>query len=221
MVAYDVAIKNYKAKYFYDTLRIYREAVSYLADIALLEYEFLSSYRYPDKRQGAFENLIHSTKSNPAKYSSFDRLFYKFPSYFRRSALNDAYGIADSYMKALRIWKDEGCLGKKPKFIKNRNVFPCLYRKSSFIEDNGNFFIKVLYKNDWVWKQVYLRKTDLDYMDKIIRNGEADKFCAPVLVYNNKRFRLRFACDRKKPEAKKFVKDVNSYVKVSINNIKD
>ena len=65
------------------TAKIYRKAVSYILGIALKHYDELvlitdSSDGFPAQklRQSAVESLIHSTKSNKAKYEKFDREFY-------------------------------------------------------------------------------------------------------------------------------------------------
>lgn len=77
------------------TYKIYKSAVSYFISLINKEYNcFLQS----DVRIVNFvEKLSHKTKNNPNPKYDFDSLFYKFPSYLRRSAISDAYGIIQSY----------------------------------------------------------------------------------------------------------------------------
>jgi hypothetical protein len=54
------------------------------------------------------EKLTHATKKNPCPtYGEFDVLFHKFPSYFRRSAIADAFGIVKSYRSNYANWEYE------------------------------------------------------------------------------------------------------------------
>ena len=89
------------------------------------------------------ESLIHSTKNNLAKYPKFDNQFYKFPAYFRRSAISDAIGIVSAYKSQIENWEASGCNGKKPFLKRHQNVMPCFYNKGMFKQENGKFFIKI------------------------------------------------------------------------------
>lgn len=74
-----------------DTLEIYRAAVKRLCEIAMAEWDCLEGLSQTECLT-QMEFLMHSTKKHKAVYPDFDRDFYKFPSYYRRSAINAAVG---------------------------------------------------------------------------------------------------------------------------------
>ena len=52
------------------------------------------------------EQLCHKTAKNPnPKYEGFDKKFYKFPSYLRRGAINEAVGKVSSYQSNFANWE--------------------------------------------------------------------------------------------------------------------
>lgn len=96
-VSYGVTIKN-RNHVFDQTIQVYRDAVSYLIDIALRHYDDLLSIEgsahgtAQQLRQRYVESLIHTTRDHAAAYPTFDQRFYKFPSYLRRDAIRTAIG---------------------------------------------------------------------------------------------------------------------------------
>lgn len=91
--SYAVEIK--KQRMFDDTIKLYREAVSFLIDCFNKEWPAIQAV---DKAKAKFnfaEKLVHTTKYNVAKYD-FDAKFYKFPSYLRRAAIQAALGSVES-----------------------------------------------------------------------------------------------------------------------------
>ena len=80
-----------------NTVRLFREAVEYLITPVKDHYEELEKIKGSNYRQQFIERLVHSTKNHKALYD-FDQKFYKFPSYFRRSAIRQAIGAVSSYM---------------------------------------------------------------------------------------------------------------------------
>ncbi|MCJ2544225.1 hypothetical protein [Thermostichus vulcanus] len=69
----------------------------------------------------AVERLIHQTAQNPnVKYASFDRVFHKFPSYYRRGAI--AFALAFNaeaiVFESLKGWKATG--GRKRSTLRQR-----------------------------------------------------------------------------------------------------
>lgn len=86
--AYSVKIKHYN-HIFKDTVSVYRDAVDFLIDLCLKEWNGISVLKGVLQKKQYIEQLCHKTADNPViKYSDFDRLFYKFPSYLRRSAIS-------------------------------------------------------------------------------------------------------------------------------------
>lgn len=67
------------------------------------------------------EKLTHATKDNPLPSYTFDKLFPKFPSYLRRSAISDAIGIVSSHRSNLKNYELERytAISNGKKFKKN------------------------------------------------------------------------------------------------------
>ena len=80
-----------------DTILIYRKALAFVINV--IEKEWSKFDGLQSKSQiNLCEKLIHETKDNPnPRYSDFDKLFYKYPSYLRRSTIQDAVGIVSSF----------------------------------------------------------------------------------------------------------------------------
>lgn len=208
-ISYGIGIKNCN-RVFDKTMDIYRAAVSYLVDIALRHYDELLLVKGTDKasaqqmRQQYMEHLIHSTAACPARYSGFDKRFYKFPSYLRRDAINMAIGKVFSYRSLLRNWEESGRKGNKPFLNRTQDVMPCLYRGNTFVQDGTRAAIKIYDGHDWIWFYTGLRKTDLDY---ISRNVSDWKESAPVLTKRHHGYELRFAYTKSGKNLSKYVKD--------------
>lgn len=86
--SYKVKIKNYN-KILSDTVKIYREAVSFFIDICDKEWDILFSLKNLERCR-KMEELSLSIKKNPNPKYNFNGRFYKMPSYLRRSAINTA-----------------------------------------------------------------------------------------------------------------------------------
>lgn len=179
--SYSVKIKHYN-HIFKDTVAIYRSAVDYLIGVCMEEWDVVSDINGNLLRQRHIEQLCHTTADNPnPKYTGFDRRFYKFPSYLRRSAISEAVGKVSSYKSNLSNWEEaDVCTrGRKPSFPKAGFIYPCLY-KTGMYEPTGTYEarIKVYIRNTWDWITVELRKSDIDY---ITRRCQSRKKCAPTL----------------------------------------
>ena len=200
-VSYGVKLNNL-TKCLEPTVRVFRDAVKYLINISLMHYDDIKGMS-SKMAMNAVEAMVHSTEKRTAKYPSFDRLFYKMPSYLRRNAIVTANAKADSYKKLVGLWENGGCKGKRPHINSNQDVMPCFYRENMFRENGDGFAIKVYRNHDWVWLPVTLRKTDLDY---IRRNCSDLKESPPVLCRINHGYELRFSYALPKSE-KNFAKD--------------
>ena len=131
--AYSVKIKHYN-HIFNDTVKIYRSALDMLIGICLKEWEEIDVLRGHEQLTFV-ETLMHSTKDHPVvKYPRFDKRFYKFPSYLRRGAINDALGKVSSYMSNLNNWEaaDHRTRGKKPSYPRARYAFPFMYKTNMY-----------------------------------------------------------------------------------------
>lgn len=94
-------------KIFRDTVRIYREALSFLVNVVNAEWVLGLSKAFgksAKKAQRSVELLTHGTVGNVPKYKEFDKRFYKYPSYLRRAAISEALGAVSSYRSNLKRW---------------------------------------------------------------------------------------------------------------------
>lgn len=167
-----------------DTLDIYRCFVRDLMLLINAQWKALQHYS-GDEVVGAIERLIHPTSQRPVvKYRYFHRRYYKFPSYLRRVAINDAFGQVQSFRTRFELWLDGDRKKRPPKLTCATGTFPSLYR-GQCIKFNESFTaasIKVFYRNDWVWMIIKVRG-EPRYFDK----GEQ---LSPLLVFKNKRWML-------------------------------
>ena len=93
---------------FAQTIALYRSACGYIGNVVLAHWDSLEALSSAKKRLSAVEALIHKTTGTPdPEYPDFDRLYYKFPSYLRRAAINYAIGQVSSYQTRLAAWKKE------------------------------------------------------------------------------------------------------------------
>lgn len=160
--SYKVKIKRYN-KIFEDTVKIYREAVSFFICICDKEWNTLESLKSIE-RCSVIERLSLVTKKNQNPKYKFNEKFYKMPSYLRRSAINTATGCYSSYYSNLQNWNSKP-VGKKPTLQLDRNVMPVLYKDNMYIRTGETTAkIKILHKNDWVWLDIRLNNQDVKYI---------------------------------------------------------
>ena len=191
--SYKVKIVNQKT-ILNETVKLYRDALSLIIQIIDKEWVNLVEIKFTKRKYNFIESLIHETKLNPnPKYKEFDLSFYKFPTYLRRAAVAKAYGIVSSYRSNLDNWEKEKS-GNKPRLQIKHIVYPCLYNKEMFKLDGYKARIKVYYKRDWVWVDVKLRKSDIDYIN---RHKFNIKPSAPIVEKRNNRYYLRFSFDER------------------------
>lgn len=203
------------------TVAYFRSAVDYLVSVLMPHYGEITSVPVPDGhnkqqyRQRFMESLVHSTEKNTAVYPEFDRRFYKFPSYLRRSAINTAFGLIDSYKKQISLWEQSGCSGKRPRLNIHQAQMPCFYNGNMFthlsngtrMPDEEEFNIKVWHNHDWIWIPIVLKTSDMRYIKD---NCAGLKPQAPVLEKHNHHYELRFSFGIPKSVSEqrpKFVKD--------------
>ncbi|WP_046174887.1 RNA-guided endonuclease TnpB family protein [Domibacillus indicus] len=187
---------------FNNTLDIYNEALSFI--IQVIDKEFDHTDGLTTKSiVPAVEKLIHATKSNPLpKYKEFNERFYKFPSYFRRSAIASAFGKVKSFRSNYQNWQkeqkyalSEGKRFKKqpPRLQAEHKEFPVFYRGNMFNRTSDTTAqIKVFHQNDWVWTDIEFKEQDhykrgvwewKEHNPKLIKRGK--KFFLSI-SYENK-----------------------------------
>lgn len=193
---YSVKIKHYN-HIFKDTIVIYRNVVDFLLHVCLNEWDDISKLQNDNARVNFVEKLCHMTTANPAPKYSFDKKFYKFPSYLRRAAIMDAIGKVSSYKSNLANWEKQDPLtrGKAPAAPKAGFSFPCLY-KDNMYQESGTYEarIKVYIRNTWDWITLSLKKSDVDYINRRCRSR---KKCNPTLIKRGKEWFLDFPFEEK------------------------
>ena len=97
-------INNGMRRVLKDTMRIFREASEMVGNIVEKRWDDVKCQDTSKDKLTYVENLIHTTKNNQADYPDFDKKFYKFPAYYRRSVINFVVGQVKSYHTRL----DEG-----------------------------------------------------------------------------------------------------------------
>ena len=191
-VSYAIRLGGLNYKLFEDTIRVYRDAVSYLIPVCLKTYKDwkdLSNH----SAQRYITVLVHSTKERAAKFKEFDKKFVKFPSELRKDAIDKALGIVRSYRSQLANWEADGRIGKQPILNHTQVVMPCLFNRDMFKRtDDLSCQIKLYIQHDWVWKELHLRKTDVQYIKKHCRNLSES---APALEKRMHKMYLRFSYD--------------------------
>ena len=186
--SYNMRILN-ENRIFKDTILYYRRAVNYIIDIALIEYDNYKDL-WQKEAQSYIERKIHTTSSHKAQYAKFDSIFYKMPSYLRRTAITEATGIVSSYKKLVAQWEKNGKKGGKPFLSRHQKTMPCFFKQGMFeIMDDYQCRIKIYKDKDWKWHTFRLRKSDCDYIN---RRFGLNKGSAPVLEKCGHRYCLRF-----------------------------
>ncbi|MDR1538517.1 MAG: hypothetical protein LBU32_11085 [Clostridiales bacterium] len=196
-----VKIKTVKnARSFDKTLEIYSNALPYLLRICRAELDM--PYNEPNKpAQRMIELMIHASKKNPnPKYADFDKLLYKFPSCLRRAAITSAHGKWQPWRSNNLNWekerseaieRHEKLYRKAPACQFDHKDFPVLCKDSMFKQENGIAYIKAFKSNDWVCRDVELRKVDLKK-----RGAAAWKPFNPKLVKKGGKHYLRFTFEK-------------------------
>ena len=112
----------------------------------------------------AVEKLIHQTAKNPQpRYKYFGKRFHKFPSYYRRGAIQFAVGQVSSFVTRYRTWQS-GMRNRQdalpPRLNAECGTYPPLYKGQCirFSDDLLSAAIKVFTGDDWVWITIGLIK---------------------------------------------------------------
>ena len=187
--SYGIEIKH-AHKIFYKTITLFNDAVTFCIDA--FEKEWTELYVLSPLAQKTFaEKLIHSTKNSIAKYTEFDKIFKKMPSYMRRSAISCALGALSSYHSNYDNWVTAGSTGSAPTLQKKRNVMPTFYRDNSYSDGDGDVVrLKLFVNGDWNWVPFTLKHTDLQYIRK---HCNMEHMSCPTLEKVHHKWFLRFA----------------------------
>lgn len=212
--SYKVKIKHYN-HIFEQTVKIYRNAVSFFIDVCDKEWGVLESLKNLERCRKIEELTLQTKKNQNPKYD-FNERFYKMPSYLRRSAINTATGCYSSYYSNLKNWK-ENSIGNRPSLQLDRNVMPTLYKDNMYIRtDDSSAKIKIFYKNDWVWLDVELNNQDVKYIQN---HCKFKKEYVPTLKKQGKCWYLVFPFEDKVEFQKVDIQDqVICAVDLGLNN---
>ena len=160
------------ANAFQSTTEIYRKAVDFFIDVCLQEWDSIQDLN-SQERVNKVEAFTNKTKARPDVKYDFSVDFYKFPSYLRRAAIKKAIGHVSSYQSNLENWKAAGpeTRGKEPGKPKAGNDCPVFYHNQMY-ERQSDYIcsVKLYVKNDWVWVDIPLRKTDVKYIQRYCKD---------------------------------------------------
>ena len=193
--SYAVEVKNVR-KLFNPTIKIYNQAVTFCIQAFENEWSVLKDINDSKIQCGAARNLIHSSKSNKAKYPEFDKLFHKMPSYCTTAVINAYLGVLNSYHSNLQNWYDEGCKGNRPTLQIHANKYPVFYKSNMYkwSDTKDAILLKLFINNDWQWVKLRLKHTDVQSIKKHSINA---KISVPTLEKKHKKWFLRFAFESK------------------------
>ena len=177
----------------------------------------------------AIEKLVHQTAKNPSpKYRYFNRRFYKFPSYYRRGAIQFAVGQVSSFNTRYREWQS-GIRKRKdaspPRLNADCGTYPPLYKGQciKFAEDNFFAAIKVFTgreakphqsasqtmarsRCDWIWTTVGIT----GHRERHLNPNNQRK--SPYLIVNGKGCHLSVPFQIKTPK----LKDTKSVLSIDL-----
>ena len=167
--SYKVKINKtgFDKKVIRDTSILYRNAVSFFISLIEKEWSYISSSEL--SVANVVERLSHKTKDNPNPKYDFDTYLYKFPSYLRRTAISEAYGLVASYYTKLDTYNKSNRRGidKPPRLEYKHNCMPKFYISAGGLfkwTGETTCKIKVYINNDWVWMNLSLRPSDVRYI---------------------------------------------------------
>ena len=176
-----------------DTLVLYRKAVDWFIGVMDAEWSAYADCVNNQMAVRVSERLCIRTAKNGYPKYSFTDSFVKFPSYLRRAAIMEAFGLVSSYRSNLANWNSHPPAEKKkrPSIPKARFVCPAMYRDNCFVR-TGTYTarIKVWIRNTWDWIDITLRKCDVDY---ILHRCSNRKECVPTLRPRGKVWNLDFS----------------------------
>ncbi|AOW98441.1 transposase [Moorena producens PAL-8-15-08-1] len=188
---------------FTETVKVYRRACRYLVGIIYTHWSKFGNLT-ADQLTPAVEKLMHQTAKRPSvKYPQFNKAFYKFPSYYRRSALAFAAGQVSSFVTRYREWQAGTRKlpnASPPKLNADTGCYPALYKGQCYkLHRFNQVEIKVFNGSDWVWTTVQI--TGLRERHQVATN----KMLSPSLIFNERACHLSvpFSCkpEKRKPEA--------------------
>ena len=179
------------------SIDIYREALGVLIPIIDNHWDELRKFDYTKQRMTYTEKLIHSTKSNQARYD-FDKEFPKFPTYLRRAVINQALGIVSSYRSNLANWEKDP-KGQTPQLSLTHYTYPAYYKEGlfrNFDPVHQTIELKVYKNGDWVFDEYRLKTSDCRYYQKYLAGMKQN---VPIIQKKGRRFYAKFSYEESVP----------------------
>ena len=176
---------KYQLTVLENTVAIYRDMVRRLISIVNLRWKEIAPI---EARQRYVEQLFHATKDNPRpKFGKFFGLatkLYKFPSYLRRAAINDAIGHVSSFHSRYYNWQGgtrKRKTAKPPGLNTSCGVYPDLYKNQciKIASDYSQAEIKVYKDNDWQWESIVISSLSRRHLSSGVKQ------LSPTLVVKN------------------------------------
>lgn len=187
------------------TVNVYRHLCRYLVGIIFTHWAELGGLTN-QQIIPAVDRLVHQTAQNlNVVYPSIDRVFYKFPSYYRRAAIAFAVGQVSSFVTRYQEWQSgtrKRRDAKPPTLNPDAGCYPVLYKGQCYKLHGFNpIEIKVFTGTDWVWTTVQI--SGLRERHKVDDN----KLLSPSLIFDNKACHLSvpMKCHPKKRQPDKNV----------------
>ena len=180
------------------TVSKFKEACNEILVVVREHWDEISSISGAEEKQAFVEKLIHKTSKNKPLYPLFDKKLYKFPSYYRRAAINTVIGAYSSYQSNLEKYNEKRhnaiSNGKKfkekPPRLESLNKYPVLYKKETYkINEDGSFAIKVFIRNTWDWITLDIPNRDRKDFNRCRAKG---KIASPSLVFAYGKYHLDF-----------------------------
>lgn len=190
-----------------NTSTIYRDVLRFVIPIVNAHWGEIKDLKNTKQRMTYTEKLIHSTANSQACYN-FDEKFPKFPTYLRRSAVNNVLGIVSSYHGHLANWEKEP-KGQPPKLSLTHYDCPAYYRGNMFKNFDPvaqTIELKVFKNNDWVFETYKLKTSDCTYYQKYLAGKKQN---VPIIQKKGRRFYATFS----------YEEDVQLIPEESINKI--
>ncbi|MGG6294997.1 IS200/IS605 family accessory protein TnpB-related protein [Leptolyngbya sp. AN02str] len=143
-----------------ETVQIYRRLCRHLVGVIYTHWTELGGLSNQQVIP-AVERFIHQTAQNPdVKYGSFDKVFHKFPSYYRRAAIAFAVGQVSSFATRYGQWQSgirSRRDAKPPTLNAKAGCYPVLYKGQCYkLHGYDQVEIKVFTGTDWIWTTVQI-----------------------------------------------------------------
>ena len=185
-------VNSQQEELFHQTIAEYRRLVCALVGVVFVHWPQIASSK---AQLRDVEKLLHKTAKNPApRYNYFGAKFYKFPSYYRRAAINEAIGQVSSFVTRYDRWQS-GQRSRKdatpPRLNRAIQSWPALYRGQcvKFDEGYNHAEVKVFTGSDWIWTKVEISRKRKRH------EASVNKLKSPKLTIHGRRFCLAVPFD--------------------------